>query len=157
MADDSVRSVSLPAAAVAGGFVAAIAFVAFATAAAESVLPALRVPGEPILSYGQEAILSLLLVSAIGESAGAALAALCFRSHAIRPLLLLGGISVAVFALALWLWSISIDSYGHDPSDIIAYLPLHPASTAGCCLAILGFGVCAYCWINALRRPSKSS
>lgn len=82
-------------------------------------MPALRRPGEPMLSYGQQAGLMMLPAGILGMAIGLVL---LWRTWIAR------GIAIAApFLIAKGvnsLWNESLAQYGPDPSDQVLYVPI---------------------------------
>ena len=116
----------------AGFFLFGAAYIAYGLAVETYVLPMLRPPGQPMLSYGQQAAVSCLLVSALGAVTG--LLAIVARFPMVWFALVVPPSAAALLGwLALSWWEESRVEYGPDLSDSIVFAPMLGAS----CLVIV--------------------
>jgi hypothetical protein len=79
--------------------------------------------GRPQPSYGQQLMMSWVLITALGASFGLVAAPLRFPESAwvlAMPVL----VSVLIAWSGAKLWTDSVNRYGHNASDLIAYLPM---------------------------------
>lgn len=88
-------------------------------------------PG-PSLSYGQQAAVSCLLVSALGAVAGLIVVVARFPMGWGALAAPLAGAALLAWAAVSW-WQESVAEYGPDPSDSIVFVPMLGAP----CLVIL--------------------
>ena len=93
-------------------------------------MPALRRPGEPMLSYGQQAGLMMLPAAILGTAIGLVL---LWRTWIARGIAVVAPLLVAKGVNSLW--NESLAQYGPDPSDQVLYVPI--LAGAPLCLAIV--------------------
>lgn len=101
--------------------------------AASSLFEVESTKSEPILSYGQQAMLiSLPISTLIGVGIGVSLA-FCFVCHRAVSATLLLMVAAIGYSITRSLWTSQIAEYGRDPSEAVLYHPL----AAMCALAVV--------------------
>jgi hypothetical protein len=107
-----------------GAIAGVLCYLASAIAIETGILPSLRVPGAPVLSYGAMAVLVIApLMGTLGASLAVVLFLIWIRKRlaaaALCVVASLGGLMVVG-----GLWSSDLNRYGDDPSAIVLYVPV---------------------------------
>jgi hypothetical protein len=108
--------------AVISAFTTGLFYVAIALVIENSVLPSLRTPGEPVLSYGAMAIVILPLMGVLGAFLGVAIYLIRIRKWLAAIAICVMG-SLGGLALMGSLWLDQMNRYGLDVSAIVLYVP----------------------------------
>lgn len=131
------------------GTIGAFSYACYAIAYEVFVMPTLRPPGTPGLSYGQQAgLLMMPLAAFLGCSGGAAFEVRRWWASAASisfPAIVAASVSA--------LWKSSLDAYGPDPSDFVLYRPL----LVGCAVCIplnVALAIVGHRW-HTVRRVDK--
>lgn len=134
------------------GAVSAGCYLCYTLSFESLVMPTLRPPGTPVLSYGQQfGIVMLPLAALLGCSAGASFAVM--RWWATIAALAFPAL-IAVFVTMLW--KSSFTCYGADPSDWVLYVPLLVGS-AICIPLNIVLAMGGYWYrVKSLRRLTKA-
>ena len=137
-------------AAMSGAVVGAVSFVVYGLIFEQFVMPQLRVPGEPMRSYGQLfGLIMLPLGMLLGASAGVSLALARWR-NCLTGAAFNVAIPFLVSFTALQLWRSSLAEYGPNPSDWVMFVPLLLASALSLTWTLLLFA--AGCLEKLFRR-----
>ena len=138
-----------------GGGIGAACFISYGMFFESFVMPKLRPPEAPFLSYGQQAfMISMPLAAFLGAGVGASIALVRWWGLLVASLITIPIPLLVAFAVTK-LWESSFRRYGADPSDWILYTPLL-AGSAICFvwnfeIAIIGC-LCLFLRRNENRR-----
>jgi hypothetical protein len=102
-----------------GGAIGGASYVCYATLFEQFVMPSLRTPGAPMLSYGQQCGVMMVVAFYVGCSIGLSLVA---RRWWLTLIAILFPVFI-VLAISN-LWSSNFAVYGADPSDWIVFVPV---------------------------------
>ena len=123
-----------------GGVVGGVCYTIFALAYDAFVIVPARIPGAPMLSYGQQCGYMMVVAVFLGACATSSLLlALRWNCFAGAALGLLAGLAVVSHVEDLW--NDSNSRYGVDPSDGVLYPPLMAAAVLVIAVGVV-LGIC---------------
>jgi len=124
-----------------GAFVAVLCYWATVLAIEIIVMPSIRVPGAPVVSYGAALVLVVTpLIGAQGASLGVAIYLTRIQKR-LAAIAVCVGSSIGGFALVGSLWLDDLNRYGLEASAIVLYVPETLFSLFLFLMAIIEIGV----------------
>jgi hypothetical protein len=137
-----------------GIFVGAALYVGYGLAFELLVMPSLRTPGAPFLSYGQQAVVLTVIAGLVCGAAGASIALCAFRRW-LTSALVVFGVCVPTAAFVSQCWLDHFAKWGPDPTARILYWPfvaLLPIVVIVWFVSMIGLAALWY-WRSSRNHP----